>query len=162
MAAAPNSRHLTASTLGLSRWVRVREPISDAPGLDEACAAYLSDQPLLLTALRPHGLQFPSPRLGAVATLDHSMWFHGRFSANEWLLYDMTSPFAGSGRALCFGHLYRPDTGALVVSCAQQGVMRLAKPSLRRTLAELGWRGAKALETLRRGGRSGVGDSSKA
>ena len=67
-------------------WVRIRDPVHRRTGLDECCAAYLSDQPLLLTSLRPHGLQFPSPRLGAVATLDHSMWFHGPFHSDKWLL----------------------------------------------------------------------------
>jgi len=76
-------------------WVRIREPITKAPGLDAACAAYISDQPLLLTALRPHRISFPSPKLGALATLDHSMWFHGPFDADDWLLYDMHAPFAG-------------------------------------------------------------------
>jgi len=89
-------------------WVRIRDPISSGPSLNEACAAYLSDEPLLLTALRPHSIGFPSPKLGAFATLDHSMWFHAPFKADEWLLYEMSSPHAGAGRALCFGHLYRP------------------------------------------------------
>ena len=130
-------------------WVRIRDPISSGPGLNEACAAYLSDEPLLLTALRPHSIGFPSPKLGAFATLDHSMWFHAPFRADEWLLYEMSSPHAGAGRALCFGHLYRPDTGQLVVSVAQQGVLRLAKPSLASKAAIAGWRGANLLEWLR-------------
>mmetsp|Transcript_72940 Transcript_72940/g.162051 ORF Transcript_72940/g.162051 Transcript_72940/m.162051 type:complete len:182 (-) Transcript_72940:197-742(-) len=108
--------------------------------LDECCAAYLSDQPLLLTSLRPHGIQFPSPRLGAIATLDHSMWFHAPFHADEWLLFEMSSPHAGAGRALSFGHLYSKETGALVVSCAQQGIIRLAKPSVTGTAATIGLR----------------------
>lgn len=130
-------------------WVRIREPITKAPGLDAACAAYISDQPLLLTALRPHRISFPSPKLGALATLDHSMWFHGPFDADDWLLYDMHAPFAGSGRALCFGHLYRPDTGQLVASCAQQGVLRLAKPTLKNKAALFAMRGAGLLDRLR-------------
>lgn len=57
------------------------------------------------------------------------MWFHGSFRADEWLLYEMTSPAAGNCLGLSFGHIYRRDTGALVVSCAQQGVVRLARKS---------------------------------
>jgi acyl-CoA thioesterase-2 len=60
-------------------WMKIREGIGEER-LDESCAAYLSDQPLLMTALRPHRIQFPSPKLGTVATLDHSMWFHVRHS----------------------------------------------------------------------------------
>jgi acyl-CoA thioesterase len=86
---------------------------------------------------------------GAVATLDHSMWFHAPFHADSWLLYQMTSPHAGNGRALCFGQLFRPDTRQLVVSCAQQGVVRLARPSIARTAADVGWRGAHLLGQLK-------------
>ena len=132
-------------------WIRIRDPIGRTR-LDECCAAYLSAQPLLLTALRPHGIQFPSPRLGAIATLDHSMWFHGPFRCDDWLLYEITSPHAGAGRALCFGHLYARD-GRLVVSCAQQGMIRLAKPSVAGAAASLGIRAARLVDRLF--GRSG-------
>ena len=77
------------------------------------------------------------------------MWFHAPFRADKWLLYEMTSPHAGSGVALSFGHLYRPDTGQLVVSCAQQGVLRLAKPSATGVAADLAIRGARLLSALR-------------
>lgn len=138
-------------------WVRVRPSLnldSPLPSLAEsgstclhAChAAYVSDQPLLVTALLPHGVRFPSPRIGTVATLDHSMWFHSAFRSDQWLLYDMASPRAGSGRALATGSLYRPDTGALVASVAQQGVLKLTKPSVAATSAELAWKGFAATE----------------
>ena len=90
-------------------------------------------QPLLFTALLPHGLQYPWG-VSTIATLDHSMWFHGPLRADEWLLYEMTSPSASRGHALAFGHLYRIDNGQLVVSCAQQGLIRVAKPSVASSL----------------------------
>ena len=131
-------------------WMKIREPIGSSSGrLDESCAAYLSDQPLLVTALLPHGLQFPSPKLGAIATLDHSMWFHRPFKADEWLLYEMTSPHASSGLALSFGHLYRMDTRELVVTCAQQGMLRLAKPSATTAVATTAMWGANLLRRAR-------------
>ena len=110
-------------------WLKLRDPIGARERLDECCAAYMSDQFLLATTLLPHRIQFPSPKLAAIATLDHSMWFHGEFSADDWLLYDMTSPRASGGVGLAFGHLFRRDTGQLVVSMAQQGLIRPAKPS---------------------------------
>lgn len=53
---------------------------------------------------------------------------------------------AGSGRAIATGSLYRPDTGALVASVAQQGVLKLSKPSMAATGAELAWKGFAAVE----------------
>ena len=121
-------------------------PPEECPSRADMLAELLTRAP---ASLRPHSIGFPSPKLGAFATLDHSMWFHAPFKADEWLLYEMSSPHAGAGRALCFGHLYRPDTGQLVVSVAQQGVLRLAKPSLASKAAIAGWRGANLLEWLR-------------
>jgi acyl-CoA thioesterase II len=118
-------------------WMRITQPLDPAPRVHRACAAYFSDHALLTTALRPHGINFPSPRLGAVASLDHSMWFHtSAFRADEWMLYELHSPWAGHGRALSFGHLFERSTGTLHVTCAQEGVIRLAKPSSRKWLGE--------------------------
>ena len=69
---------------------------------DESAAAYFSDHNLLACALRPHGIPFPSPKLGVFVSLDHSMWFHAPFRCDEWLLYDMDSPALRSGRGLSF------------------------------------------------------------
>ena len=87
-------------------WVRLRDPFSTTHGLrlDECCAAYLSDQPLLMTALRPHGIQFPSPKLGAVATLDHSMWFHKPFR----IAAGKREPWSSAGAALLKAHRSSP------------------------------------------------------
>ena len=59
-----------------------------------------------------------------LASLDHSMWFHSPFRADEWMLYECESPRACGGRALSFGRLYKQD-GTLAVSTAQEGVIRL-------------------------------------
>jgi hypothetical protein len=77
------------------------------------------------------------------------MWSQAPFRADDWLLYEMTSPHAAEGRALVFGNLWRKDTGELVCSCAQQGVVRLARPSIARTAADVGWRGAHLLGQLK-------------
>mmetsp|Transcript_44122 Transcript_44122/g.101985 ORF Transcript_44122/g.101985 Transcript_44122/m.101985 type:complete len:151 (+) Transcript_44122:538-990(+) len=80
-------------------WVKVKQRLNDSPHVHRASAAYFSDHALLATALRPHGVNFPSPKLGAMASLDHSMWFHSSsFRADEWMLYSMHSPWAGNGR----------------------------------------------------------------
>ncbi|KAJ1640828.1 HotDog domain-containing protein [Pavlovales sp. CCMP2436] len=126
--------HTQAATQHI--WVKVKQRLNDSPHVHRASAAYFSDHALLATALRPHGVNFPSPKLGAMASLDHSMWFHSSsFRADEWMLYSMHSPWAGNGRGLSFGHLY-DASGKLHVSCAQEGVMRLARPSPRRYFAD--------------------------
>ena len=129
-------------------WIRAYEPIREAERLDESAAAYFSDHNLLACALRPHGIPFPSPKLGVFVSLDHSMWFHAPFRCDEWLLYDMDSPALRSGRGLSFGHLYRGDTRELVMSCAQQGVVRQARPSPKRKAAQYWLHGRAFLEQL--------------
>jgi hypothetical protein len=76
------------------------------------------------------------------------MWSQAPFRADDWLLYEMTSPHAAEGRALVFGNLWRKDTGELVCSCAQQGVVRLAKPSAVNAAASVGMRLAKFAREL--------------
>ena len=105
-------------------WVRTTRPLGEGDAFRHSCAAaYFSDHAFLVTALRPHGIAFPSDRIRVVASLDHSMWFHADFKADEWMLYEMHAPFAGRGRGFVLGHLYRRD-GTLAVSCAQEGVLR--------------------------------------
>ncbi|KAH8050076.1 hypothetical protein JL722_11611 [Aureococcus anophagefferens] len=109
-------------------WMRVDKidrALKEADGIDACCAAYTSDHAFLTTALLPHGIQLPSPKLGAVASLDHSMWFHAPFRADDWLLYDIRSPRLANSRGLALGSLYQD--GQLVVSVAQEGLLRLAR-----------------------------------
>jgi len=83
----------------------------------------VSDYYLVATATRPHGISMLSPNL-QLASLDHAMWFHRPFRADEWLLYSIESPNASGGRGLARALIYRQD-GALVASVAQEGVMRV-------------------------------------
>lgn len=59
-----------------------------------------------------------------MATLDHCIWFHAPFRVDQWLLYEMESPRATAGRGFALGRLYAAD-GRLVLSCAQEGVVRI-------------------------------------
>ncbi len=85
---------------------------------------YASDIGLLDNTVRPHSRFGP---LGALmtASLDHSMWFHQPFRADEWLLHSMDSPIAIGGRGLARGLVYTRD-GRLVASTTQEGLMRLS------------------------------------
>ena len=97
----------------------------DDPIVHQAVLAYASDYGLLGTVLQPHGLAFRSPGL-RVATLDHAMWMHRPFRADEWLLYAMDSPAAAAARGFARGSFYTRD-GALVASVAQEGLTRVSR-----------------------------------
>ncbi|MEW6272901.1 MAG: acyl-CoA thioesterase II [Thermodesulfobacteriota bacterium] len=106
-------------------WIRARGRLPDSLLLHQCVAAYASDLTLLDTAQIPHGITWADPRY-QVASLDHAMWFHREFRADEWLLYVQESPSAHGARGLCMGHLFTRD-GDLVVSVAQEGLMRPVK-----------------------------------
>jgi acyl-CoA thioesterase II len=106
-------------------WVRAIGEVGDDLVSHQAVLAYASDYGLLGTALRPHALTVQSPDL-MVASLDHSIWFHRAFRADEWLLYDIDSPVAAGGRAFIRGSFYT-RSGVLVASTAQEGVVRVRR-----------------------------------
>lgn len=103
-------------------WCRVPGPLDDDPLLHQAIATYTSDHALLSSVLRPHGRTFMSRGVMA-ASLDHTIWFHRPFRADQWLLYAQSAPVAHGGRGLAFGH-YFDSAGTLVASMAQEGVLR--------------------------------------
>lgn len=108
-------------------WFRARHPIGDDPRLHQVVMAYASDMSLLGTSIRPHGVSWRTPGFQS-ASLDHAMWFHRPTDFNEWHLYVQESPSASGGRGFNLGYIYRASDGALVASCAQEGLMRLRKP----------------------------------
>ncbi|HET6972122.1 MAG TPA: acyl-CoA thioesterase II [Phenylobacterium sp.] len=108
-------------------WFRARDPIGDDPHMHQVIMAYASDMSLLGTAIRPHGVSWRTPGFQS-ASLDHAMWFHRPTDFNEWHLYQQESPSASGGRGFNLGYIYRASDGALVASCAQEGLMRMKKP----------------------------------
>ncbi|MBB3230234.1 acyl-CoA thioesterase [Halomonas stenophila] len=104
-------------------WFRLAGELPDDPALHRYLLAYSSDFNLLTTALVPHGIHFGDPSL-QIASLDHALWFHHDVKVNDWLLYDMDSPWAGGARALSRGSIYDRH-GRLVASSAQEGLTRL-------------------------------------
>jgi acyl-CoA thioesterase-2 len=105
-------------------WLRTVGAVpSERPLVHQALLAYASDYGILGTALLPHALTFQSPGLQA-ATLDHAIWFHRPFRADDWLLYATTSPSAGGARGFARGSVFAGD-GRLVASVAQEGLLRL-------------------------------------
>jgi acyl-CoA thioesterase-2 len=104
-------------------WFRALSRLPDERIIHQAVLAYASDYGLLPTALNPHGISVRDPRL-QMASIDHSLWMHRPFRADEWLLYAMDSPAAAGARGFARGTIYTRH-GALVASVAQEGLMRI-------------------------------------
>jgi acyl-CoA thioesterase-2 len=108
-------------------WLRSSERLPDDPLVHACAAAYVSDLLLLSAALPPHGVMFGDADL-QMASLDHAVWFHAPFRADDWLFYDQEGPWAGSSRALCRGSLFDRN-GTLVASVVQEGLIRVRPPA---------------------------------
>jgi acyl-CoA thioesterase-2 len=104
-------------------WLRLTDKVSDAPELHQALLAYASDFYLLGTTTFPHGISYYQPNV-QMASLDHAMWFHRPFRADDWLLYSLDSPTAMNARGLARGQFFSRD-GKLVASVAQEGLIRV-------------------------------------
>jgi acyl-CoA thioesterase-2 len=104
-------------------WVRATGRLPDDPDIHRCVLAYASDMTLLDTSLFAHGRFIFDPDLQA-ASLDHAMWFHRPFRADEWLLYAEDSPSASGARGFTRGSLFSRD-GRLVASVAQEGLIRV-------------------------------------
>src|SRR6478672_6848340 len=103
-------------------WIRATGSLGDDLALNQCVLAYASDFTLLDTALIAHGRFIFDPSL-MLASLDHSIWFHRHFRADDWLLYAQDSPISGGGRAFCRGTLFT-RSGELVASTTQEGLVR--------------------------------------
>jgi len=104
-------------------WFRLVAPIGDDPALHRAILAYASDMTLLGTSLQAHGVSWLTRNI-QTASLDHALWLHEDFRADEWLLYACDSPWAGHARGFNRGAIFTRD-GRLVASATQEGLMRL-------------------------------------
>jgi acyl-CoA thioesterase-2 len=105
-------------------WLRATGTVPSDDALPhQSVLAYASDYGLLGTAFLPHRLAFQMPGLQA-ATLDHAIWFHRPFRADEWLLYATDSPSAAGARGFARGSVFTRD-GKLVASVAQEGLVRV-------------------------------------
>lgn len=104
-------------------WIRTTGALPDDPAIHKCALAYASDFLLIDTALYPHG-RWIFDRDLQVASLDHAMWFHRPFRADDWLLYAQDSPSSAGARGFARGAVYSRD-GIHVASVAQEGLMRL-------------------------------------
>ena len=106
-------------------WVRANGTLPDALTLHQCVMTYASDMTLLDTATLPHAMAWNDPNY-LMASLDHAMWFHRPFRADEWLLYAQESPSASGARGFAIGHFFT-RSGTLVASVVQEGLMRPLK-----------------------------------
>jgi acyl-CoA thioesterase-2 len=106
-------------------WIRATGKLPDDPAIHQCALAYSSDYALLDTALAPHGRTlFESGFMGA--SLDHALWLHRPFRADDWLLYAQDSPNLHGSRGFARGLIFKRD-GTLVASVAQEGLVRLRR-----------------------------------
>ncbi|MFB7666661.1 acyl-CoA thioesterase [Kitasatospora sp. NPDC056138] len=112
-------------------WLRAGTPLPADDPLVQVCAlTYLSDLTLASTAalhVQPPRMQRSEPARIMLASLDHAMWFHRPFRADDWLLFAQRSPSASDGRGLTLGEFYNRD-GELVASAVQEALVRELQP----------------------------------
>jgi len=103
-------------------WIRATGRLPDDPAIHHCVLAYASDMTLLDSALIPHGRTVFEKSIMA-ASLDHALWFHRPFRADDWLLYAQDSPNLSGARGFSRGLIFTRD-GTLVASVAQEGLLR--------------------------------------
>lgn len=103
-------------------WIRTIGALPEAAAIHRCVLAYVSDLMLLDAALIPHGRTVFEKSIMA-ASLDHALWFHRPFKADEWLLYAQDSPNANGALGFARGLIFAQD-GTLVASVAQEGLIR--------------------------------------
>ncbi len=102
-------------------WMRADGRLPDDPVLHACVVTYASDMTLLDTTLLPHGRSYFDGV--QMASLDHAMWFHRPFRADEWMLYEQRAISSSSARGLAAGSIYTKD-GELAVNVSQEGLIR--------------------------------------
>ena len=103
-------------------WMRVDGQLPDDPLVHAVMLTFASDLTLLDSVLSVHGEVWgPGGMIGA--SLDHALWFHRPFRADEWLLYDCASPSASGARGLATGRMFTAD-GRHIGSAVQEGLLR--------------------------------------
>jgi acyl-CoA thioesterase II len=107
-------------------WMRATARLPDEPAIHQCVLAYASDMMLLDAALIPHGKSVFSEDIMA-ASLDHALWFHRPFRADEWMLYAQDSPSLADSRGYSRGLVFAAD-GTLIASVAQEGLLRQRRP----------------------------------
>jgi acyl-CoA thioesterase-2 len=117
-----SSRRGTATDEPQRVWMRADGTLPDDPMLHVCLLTYASDLTLHASVLAPHPLHMGEVGL---ASLDHAMWFHRPFRADEWLLYECRSPSASGARGLATGRFFTRD-GRMIATAVQEGLVRVS------------------------------------
>ena len=103
-------------------WMRIDGTLPDDPLIHAIMLTFASDLTLLDAVLSVHGEVWgPGGMIGA--SLDHALWFHRPFRADEWFLYDCRSPSAAGARGLASGRMFTLD-GRNIATAVQEGLLR--------------------------------------
>ena len=103
-------------------WIRFRERLPDVPLMHACALVYASDMTLISSTLKVNGHQ-PAQHGMQLASLDHAVWFHRSFRADDWLLFDQQADAGSEGRGLASARVFTRD-GALVATVMQEGLLR--------------------------------------
>lgn len=106
-------------------WIRANGSLPDDALTHRLVLTYLSDLTLLGTSVRVHAARWDHLM---AASLDHAIWFHREFRADQWLLYSTNSPSASGARGFNQGHFFTED-GVLIASTVQEGLIRIIDPA---------------------------------
>ncbi|CAI0470400.1 unnamed protein product [Linum tenue] len=121
----PSTRtNQTKSPPSLKYWFRAKGKLSDDQALQRCVAAFASDLIFLQVSLNPH--RYRGLKASAVS-LDHSMWFHRPFRADDWILFVIKSPAASNARGFVSGDMFTKG-GEHIVSLTQEGLLRKYMP----------------------------------
>ncbi|HET9138003.1 acyl-CoA thioesterase II [Actinophytocola sp.] len=104
-------------------WMRADGKLPDDALLHVCVLTYASDMTMLDAVLARHGVYWGTDKVVG-ASLDHALWFHRPFRADEWFLYDCHSPSASNARGLATGRFFTRE-GELIATVVQEGLLRV-------------------------------------
>jgi acyl-CoA thioesterase-2 len=99
-------------------WFRAAGHMDAPQWMHRVTLSFVSDLGVLSAAALPHDIVELQG-----ASIDHSIWFHADVDMNQWMLYDVESPWSGGARGMGIGHIFGED-GRLIATVAQEGLMR--------------------------------------
>lgn len=117
-------------------WIRAVSGVPDKQALHQNLLAYVSDFELLGASTLPHGLSFTRDNV-IMASLDHALWFHRPVKIDDWHLYSIDSPNASGARGFARGQFFK-QSGELVASTCQEGLVRVVDPDRARSRSDPG------------------------
>ena len=104
-------------------WFKVVEDLGDGQALHAAALAYASDTSPAWVVAALHAQESAPAEAWRPVSLDHAIWFHRPFRADEWLLFETSSSSLYDSRGLTQGRVFS-TAGTLVASVAQEVLLR--------------------------------------